>query len=934
MTETSHFSPQDEVRLRESEARKAAILETALDAIITIDQAGNIVEFNPAAERIFGYRRSQVLGQAMADLIVPPALRAAHHRGLARYLATGESPVLNQRIEMPALRADGTEFFAELAITRIAPSRQVLFTAYLRDITDRRRQDDRRAVRVAINQILMESSSLKEAAPRILQAVCDNLHWDVGALWLVDHDHNRLTCLDVWHRATVAVPAFEAITRKRSFAPGEGLPGRVWTSGAPLWIPDVVMDDNFPRAPIAAKEQLHGAFGLPILLGKEVLGVIEFFSHQIREPDAEKLEMAGTMGGQIGQFIDRERADAAVRFVTQQLQIVTESMAALVTRCSRDLRYLWVSKPYAEWLGRTTDEIVGRPICDVIGDQAFDQLKPHFEKVLAGAKVQYESEVNFGPLGLRWINAVYTPTFDNSDIPNGWVAVVVDITERREIEFALRQSEQRFSRFMEQLPGLAWIKDLEGRYVYANAAAMTIFGHSADSLYGKTDAELFPAETAAMFIENDRRAIASEAGLQLVETMQHQDGTVHHSLVSKFPIRNPKGGHLLVGGMAIDITDRLRAEESLQEANRRKNDFLATLAHELRNPLAPLRTGLELLRLAEGNTSVIDQTRNMMERQLGHMVRLIDDLLDVSRITRGRLALRREPVELGPVVRDAIDTSRPLFDALGHTFTASLPTDSIFLDADRTRLTQVFSNLLNNAAKYTNPGGQISLTARPLDGEVQIVVRDSGIGIAANHLPHIFESFSQLIPTLERSQGGLGVGLGLARALVELHGGTIEARSGGLGAGSEFSVRLPMLLDPIRPRRQDDTEPGLSKITPRRILVVDDNRDAAISLVMMLRMSGHDVDVAYDGFEAIQAAATFLPDVVLLDIGMPKTNGYDVARHIRKQPWGSSIILVALTGWGQEEDKQRAMEAGFNHHLTKPVISAALKELLANVETA
>ena len=326
-----------------------------------------------------------------------------------------------------------------------------------------------------------------------------------------------------------------------------------------------------------------------------------------------------------------------------------------------------------------------------------------------------------------------------------------------------------------------------------------------------------------------------------------------------------------------------RQAVQLADADRRKDEFLATLAHELRNPLAPLRNALELLRRADDNRTLIERARAMMERQVGQLVRLVDDLLDIARITRGKLQLRKERVELASVVRSAVEAVRPAVEAQGHKLTVTLPPQSVPLDADPVRLAQVVSNLLLNAAKYTEQGGRIALTAqvsreheRP---EVVVTVRDTGIGIAAEHLPHLFEMFSQVTSALERSQGGLGIGLSLVRGLVELHGGSVAARSDGLGTGSEFIVRLPVAAAGAKL----PPEPGQNGRSGRscRILVVDDNRDAADSLAMMLRLMGHDIQTAYDGLEAVETAASFRPEVVLLDIGLPKMNGYDAARHIR-----------------------------------------------------
>ncbi len=377
--------------------------------------------------------------------------------------------------------------------------------------------------------------------------------------------------------------------------------------------------------------------------------------------------------------------------------------------------------------------------------------------------------------------------------------------------------------------------------------------------------------------------------------------------------------------------ERLRLIRQLRDTDRRKDEFLATLAHELRNPLAPIRNALEVLRLtADDGDSAARHARALMERQLGQMVRLIDDLLDVSRITRGKLELRKERVELRTVINNAVDTARPLIESRGHELLVALPGEPVFLDGDPMRLAQVFSNLLNNAAKYTDRGGSIWLTAAARNGTATVSVRDTGVGIPADALPFIFEMFMQVDRSLEKSQGGLGIGLTLVKLLVELHGGTVEAKSSGVGAGTAFAVCLPVLDSPAAAVRAGAAQVAAAPATCR-VLVADDNRDAAESMGIMLRLMGNEVRLAYDGEEAVEAAARFHPDLVLLDIGMPRLNGYEAARRIRAEAAAPAPRLVALTGWGQDEDKRRASEAGFDEHFTKPVDPGDLLRIVAEV---
>ncbi|MCY0987134.1 PAS domain S-box protein [Nannocystis sp. ILAH1] len=376
--------------------------------------------------------------------------------------------------------------------------------------------------------------------------------------------------------------------------------------------------------------------------------------------------------------------------------------------------------------------------------------------------------------------------------------------------------------------------------------------------------------------------------------------------------------------------ENARLNAALREQDRRKDEFLALLAHELRNPLAPIRNGLEALRLSD-DPAIQEHSQAVMDRQLGHMVRLIDDLLDVSRISRNKMELRRARVVLADVVNNAVETARPFIDAARHSLEISLPPRPVVLDADLTRLAQVFSNLLTNSAKYTPPGGHIRLSAERSGGEVRVVVRDDGIGIPRAALTSIFDMFSQIDRSIERSNGGLGIGLALVKGLVEMHGGTVTCDSAGPGTGSAFTVTLPV-LEPQAPSASPGGPGGdRDSSNGRRVLVVDDNEDSALTMAMMLRLLGHKVEVAHDGLAAVAGAESFRPDLILMDMGMPRLNGYDATRQIRQQPWGAAIRIIALTGWGQESDRARSKEAGCDLHMVKPVPLAELKKLLATV---
>jgi signal transduction histidine kinase/CheY-like chemotaxis protein len=381
------------------------------------------------------------------------------------------------------------------------------------------------------------------------------------------------------------------------------------------------------------------------------------------------------------------------------------------------------------------------------------------------------------------------------------------------------------------------------------------------------------------------------------------------------------------------LTEQGRQSERLKEADRRKDEFLAMLAHELRNPLAPIRNGLQILHSVEGDHTVERQTRAMMDRQVRHLARLVDDLLDVSRITRGRVDLRIERIDLNDVLSQAVEAARPAIDLRRHTLSVTGPGRPVWVEGDFTRLAQVIGNLLNNAAKYTDEGGRVDVVlckqcAGSTAGTAELRVRDSGIGIAPDMLPRVFDLFTQVDRTLDRSQGGLGIGLTLVKQLVELHDGTVEARSDGLGRGSEFVVRLPLAAD--LPTTATAVGAGRAdRAASARVMVVDDNVDAATSLSLLLKLAGHEVATVHHGAKALEAAQAFRPDVVVLDIGLPGMDGYAVAKALRSGPGGKQLRLIALTGYGQDEDRRRTSDSGFDYHLTKPADCGELKQLLS-----
>jgi PAS domain S-box-containing protein len=511
---------------------------------------------------------------------------------------------------------------------------------------------------------------------------------------------------------------------------------------------------------------------------------------------------------------------------------------------------------------------------------------------------------------------------------------------RRRAVRELRESEERFRLLVAGVKDYAIVfLDQAGQVISWNEGAERILGYTTEEIVGQPFARFFsPDDSKYGGPQRALQRAAAQGESQEDTWLIRKDGSRFFASGVTVALRDeadrPRGFAIILR----DLTDRKRLEETLRQraealvaADRRKDEFLAMLAHELRNPLAPIRNAVQVLRLRAAQDPAVRQASTIIERQVRNLVRLVDDLLDMSRVSRGKMELRKERVDLAAVVNWAVETARPLITKRRHQLTVTVPPQPLGLDADPVRLGQILSNLLNNAAKYTDPGGHIWVTARREGDKAVVSVRDTGIGIAPEMRARIFDLFMQAEPSPDRTQGGLGIGLSLVRRLVEVLGGTITVESEGPGCGSEFTVRFPLAAPAPAPAPRE-TAPAPAKAVPtppRRVLVVDDNRDGAESLAMLLGVWGHEVELAGDGAEALSAVKNRRPDVVLLDIGLPGMDGYQVAQRLRREPGMADTLLVALTGYGQDEDRRRSREAGFDDHLVKPVDPDRLEQLLA-----
>ena len=631
----------------------------------------------------------------------------------------------------------------------------------------------------------------------------------------------------------------------------------------------------------------------------------------------------------------RVEQDKASQLLTARLlaAIVESSDDAIVGKSLDGVIQSW-NAGATRVFGYTADEAVGRHISLVIPPDRLGEEDQIIASLKAGQRVDHFETERVGKDGRRiQVSLTVSPIKDHAGQVVGASKIARDITDRKHAE----AERQKFVTLVESSTDFIGICDMNAVPIFVNRAGLKLVGLDGIEQARATPVRefFFPEDQPRIMDEFIPDVLKRGHGEVEVRFRHFKTGEARWMAYKVLTLKNDAGQPVALATVSQDITERKLLEDSLRklaadlsEADRRKDEFLAMLAHELRSPLAPISNAVQVLRMAGADTTAVQTSSEMLERQVGQMAHLVDDLLDMSRITRGRIELRRERIELAPVLNQAVEAARALYREMDHQLTVTLPLEPVFVDADPTRLAQVVGNLLNNACKFTDKGGEVWLKVERKASQAVIVVRDNGIGIAPEQLPRVFGMFSQVDTSLERSHGGLGIGLTLVKTLVEMHGGTVEAHSAGLGHGSEFVVRLPIAVD--APRPAPSSRAATAAVTGRRVLIVDDNEDGADSLAMMLRLAGHETETAHDGLQAIAVAERFRPDAMLLDIGLPLLNGYEVCRRIRQQPWGAGLLMVAVTGWGQDEDRERSKEAGFDTHVVKPVDPTAIMKMLAS----
>lgn len=641
-----------------------------------------------------------------------------------------------------------------------------------------------------------------------------------------------------------------------------------------------------------------------------------------------------------------------LRASAAELRTVTDALPVLVSYVTADQRYGMVNRAYEEWFGVPCGSLVGKTLLEVIGPGAYATLRSHVERGLAGEHLTFEQYgVPYRLGGARDVRVQFVPHRSPAGEPDGYVALLQDITQQRALaqeREALMQREQearaaaqaererQLELFIQAPVPIAMLEGPQHVFSFANPAYLSLL--NGRQVLGKPLREALPDWLPQRFerlldqvMHTGEPYSGRELRIRLADASEGEDLVVNFVLTPKRNAAGAVDGVLLSG---CDVTEQVHARERVEQlrhaaedANRSKDEFMAMLGHEMRNPLAPISTALQLMKLKQ--EPAFAREREVIERQVDHLAHLVDDLLDVSRITSGKVELKRERLNVAAVVARSLEVASPLLEQRQHHLSVSVVAHGLYVEGDALRLSQVVSNLLTNAAKYTDVGGKIEISAVREGADVVLRIKDNGVGILPEMLPRVFDLFSQERQSMERARGGLGLGLTIVRSLVEMHGGKVGAHSEGRGLGSEFSVRLPSSVDDARGSDAQAARTGLVPTTrPRRILIVDDNADAATLLSATLECLGHETRVAYDGPSALQVVLGFQPEVAVLDIGLPAMDGYELAERLRSLPHLHHTRLIALTGYGQGSDQERSRAAGFDAHCVKPVQLSRLEELL------
>jgi PAS domain S-box-containing protein len=903
-------------RARSSADERGEVLRVTLasigDGVITTDNDGRVTYLNAVAESLTGWTREEALRQPLDAVfrIVNEETRLPVENPAVRALREGVIVGLTNHTVL--IRKDGSDRFIDDSAAPIRNDRGEVSGCVLvfRDISSRRRLEHMAASRLRDARLLasiVESSDdaiVSKSLGGIIQS------WNAGAERIFGYPASEA----VGRHISLVIPP-ERIGEEdkiiASLRAGQRVEHfeteRVRKDGRRIWV-------SLTISPIKDDQgQVVGA-------SKIVRDITE--QRHAAERERALLAEAVAANAKFRAFFDQGALFAGI--------VSTDGTVVEPNRLS------W------EGCGYTREQIVGKPFWEgpwwTPSAALVEQIKAGAAEAAAGKSYRAELPYYVADGSQRMADVVIGPIKDDTGRVLFLAPMGTDITERKLAE----AEREKFVTLVENSTDFIGICDLAGVPTYVNPAGLKMagLGSMAEARAVHVRDFFYPEDQSRMMDDFFPTVVAKGHAEIEVRFRHFRTGEARWMDYKVLKLLDANGEAAAFATVSQDVTERKALEDNLRrlaadlsEADRRKDEFLATLSHELRNPLAPLRNSLEILKRGNGQREFVPRALDTMERQLQQLVRLVDDLLDLSRITHNRIELRKGELDIASVIHQAVDASRPLAESAGHEIEVDVPPEPMYVLADPVRMTQIVDNLLNNAFKYTPQGGKVNVTARPQDNFAVVTVKDTGIGIPADKLESIFEMFTQLDRSLDRSQAGLGLGLTLVKRLVEAHGGTIEARSAGTGQGSEFIVRLPLMAE------RSKTTPAASSsddasLHAHRILIVDDNRDAAVSLATLLQITGHETFMSHDGRAAIEAAQKHRPDLVLLDIGLPTFNGYEVCRQIRGQPWGKEMVLIALTGWGQSEDRRKSRDAGFDGHLVKPVNYGDLVKMLRTLVAA
>ncbi len=928
---------------------------TADEQIEAFYEHGSLAECNDAMARMYGYEKAEeIIGARLTDLLVrdDPANLAF----LQAFISSGYRLTNAESTELD--RAGQRKYFSNNMIGVVHDGFIQRSWGTQTDITERKHSEQRFAVLYGIARIAAEAAT-ETAAADILKLICESMDWELGALWRVDKQANSLCCIEVWHQQSANVGDFSSITRNLVLAPGEGLPGAVWKQGQLIWLEDFGAAFKLPRAPAAAKAGIRAAVAFPLMLRNEVVGVIEFFSHDIKSPDKHLLELLSGIGNQIAQVLAREQTEQAQRESEERYRTLAETASDGIITVDETSQILFANPAAGRIFGYELKELEGATLT---------MLMPDYLRNLHRHGIKRYAKT--GKRHISW-DGVELPGLhkDGSEIPleisfgeshakgkHVYTGIVRDISERRRAAAALLRSEQRYRTMADTAPVLIWEAGTDKLCYSVNQPWLDFTGRTLDQELGSGWAEGIHPDDCERCATIFEEAFDAREQFSAEYRLRRADGEYRWVTDRGVPRFDADGTFIGFIGSVMDISERKEAEEEhaklfrseqearqkAEEASRLKDEFLATVSHELRTPLTAVVGWAHMLQSGQLDEQMTAGALDAITRNARSQAQLIDDLLDVSRIITGRLRLDVRPADPVAFIEAAIEAVSPAAQAKGVRVQTVIDTGVGAVAGDPQRLQQVVWNLLSNAIRFTPRDGLVQVRLERVHSRIEIVVSDSGSGISPEFLPFVFDRFRQADMSTTRHHGGLGLGLSIVRHLTELHGGTVNAQSEGPGHGATFTVQLPQVgvyyKDNqgvrVHPAAELNQEPDpTERLDNLQVLVVDDERDTRNMLKAMLSEYGAEVTTAASAAEALSIFSQRKLDVLICDIGMPGEDGYEMIRKVRALPrdQGADIPALALTAYARREDRLQALRAGYQMHVPKPVAVNELVTIIASI---